>query len=155
MKIKLIAVGSNMPTWVNTGFKEYQKRLSVPLSLELIEIPLQKRGKNVDIPRLMQQEGEQMLKHIRSQDFVIALDVQGKTWSTEKLAENIDTWLMEYQTVCLLIGGPEGLAKKCFARANLKWSLSDLTLPHPLVRIIVSEQIYRAQSISLGHPYHR
>jgi len=86
---------------------------------------------------------------------VIALDVLGKSWSTEQLSGQLDQWLASGQDIVLLVGGPEGLSKACLQRADQKWSLSALTFPHPLVRVILAEQLFRAWSILSNHPYHR
>ena len=155
MKITLLAIGTRMPDWVEEGFREYQRRFPNELALELKEIPLPKRNKNPDIPRLMKQEGEAMLSSIADGEFVIALDVKGKGWSTEELSQKMAGWQMDGRNVVLLVGGPDGLAPEALARAELKWSLSPLTLPHPLVRVVVAEQLYRAWSILANHPYHR
>lgn len=155
MRFKLIAVGTKMPDWVNEGFAEYQKRLTQDLTLELVEIPAGKRGKNADIDRITDKEGEQMLAAVQPGDYVITLDVQGKRLSTEKLAQQLEKLLQQGNHVALLIGGPEGLAPQCRNAARESWSLSDLTLPHPLVRVLIAEQLYRAWSILKGHPYHR
>jgi len=145
-----------MPSWVNEGYQEYQKRLSSEIKLQLIEIPAEIRGKNADIARIKQREGEKILAAIPSDaEIVIALEVQGKNWSSEQLAQNLKTWQNQSQSVALLIGGPDGLSDDCRKRANILWSLSALTLPHPLVRIVLAEQIYRAYSILKNHPYHR
>lgn len=144
-----------MPAWVEQGYHEYAKRLTGNLKLELIEIPLNKRSKNADIDRLIAQECKQMLCHIQAQDHVIALEVTGKNWSTETLAENLACWQHQGHNICLLIGGPEGLHKDALARAQEQWSLSNLTLPHPLVRVVLAEQLYRSWTILARHPYHR
>ncbi|OPX55837.1 23S rRNA (pseudouridine1915-N3)-methyltransferase [Oceanospirillum multiglobuliferum] len=155
MKIKLIAVGTKMPSWVEQGYQEYAKRLPREFSLELVEIPPGNRGKNADIERAIRKEGDLMMAKIHPSDHVVALEVLGKPWSTENLADEAERWKMSGQDVALLVGGPEGLAPECKQRANQQWSLSPLTLPHPMVRIILSEQIYRAWSLLQGHPYHR
>jgi 23S rRNA (pseudouridine1915-N3)-methyltransferase len=155
MKIKLIAVGEKMPAWVTQAYQEYSKRLPRELTLQLIEIPLHKRSKTTNLLQLQQKEGEQMLAAIPSQDYVVALDVQGKTWSTTELSQQLQQWMQQASNVSLLVGGPEGLADNCWPRVQSRWSLSPLTFPHPLVRIIVAEQIYRAWSILSNHPYHR
>ncbi len=152
MHIDLICVGQKMPTWVKTGFNEYAKRLP---HLKLIEIPLRKRSKNADLARLQRQEGEQMLAAIAQGAYVIALDERGQVWNTVQLAEQFTYWMREYNTVALLVGGPEGLSTACLQRAQQHWSLSALTLPHQLVRIVVAEQLYRAWSMINNHPYHR
>lgn len=155
MRIALIAVGSRMPDWVEQGYQEYARRLPADYALQLVEIGAGKRGKGADITRITQQEGEKMLAAIPKGARVIALDVQGRGWGTEQLAQAMDEWRHDGRDVALLVGGPEGLAPECLAVAEQRWSLSPLTLPHPLVRIVVAEQLYRAWSILHHHPYHR
>ncbi|EDN66840.1 protein containing DUF163 [Beggiatoa sp. PS] len=155
MQIDLICVGQKMPSWVETGFNEYIKRLPPTCRLNLIEIPLRKRTKNADLARLQQKEGEQMLSMIAQGTYVMALDERGQMWNTQQLALKLAHWMQESPKVALLIGGPEGLAKACLQKAQQQWSLSALTLPHQLVRIIVAEQLYRAWSLLNNHPYHR
>jgi 23S rRNA (pseudouridine1915-N3)-methyltransferase len=155
MRISLIAVGTRMPDWVEQGYQEYARRLPADYSLQLVEINAGKRGKGADIARITQQEGEKMLAAIPKGARVVALDVLGRGWSTEQLAQAMDDWRHDGRDVALLVGGPEGLAPACLAQAEQRWSLSPLTLPHPLVRIVVAEQLYRAWSILHNHPYHR
>jgi 23S rRNA (pseudouridine1915-N3)-methyltransferase len=155
MLIRLIAVGNKMPDWVEQGYQEYAKRLPPGYALKLIEITPEKRTRQSDIRRIVEKEGEKILAEIQTGNVVVALDVLGQSWSTEKLAESMRIWHSENRTVDLLVGGPEGLSAQCLAKAQLKLSLSALTLPHPLVRIIAAEQIYRAWSILNNHPYHR
>lgn len=155
MRIRLIAVGTRMPAWVNEGFEEYRKRLNQDVTLELVEIPAGKRGKNADLDRILDKEGELMLAALHPSDYVITLDVKGQRLSTEKLAQQLEKRLQQGNHVALLIGGPEGLPPQCRQKAQESWSLSDLTLPHPLVRVLIAEQLYRAWSILKGHPYHR
>ncbi len=155
MRINLIAVGTRMPGWVEAGVDEYRKRLPPELALNIREIPLGKRGKNADIARAIAQEGEAMLAAIGARDRVVALEVKGRAWSTEQLAQQLAGWQMSGDDVALLVGGPDGLAPACVARATERWSLSPLTLPHPLVRVLLAEQLYRAWTINHNHPYHR
>lgn len=155
MRIRIIAVGTKMPAWVEQGYVEYAKRMPRDCVVELVELPLAQRGKNTDIARAMEKEGEEILAAIGKGEQVIALDVKGKSWSTEQLAEQMANWRMSGNNYCLLIGGPDGLAPQCLAQAHMRWSLSALTLPHPLVRILVIEQLYRACSILQNHPYHK
>lgn len=155
MNIHLIAVGTRMPAWIQAGYEEYAKRLTLDCRLKLIEITAGKRTKNSDVARILQEEGERTLAHIPSNSLVIALDVKGQNWDTPTLAQQLNKWQHDGRDVSLLIGGPEGLAANCLATAEKKWSLSALTFPHPLVRIIVAEQLYRAWSLLKGHPYHR
>ena len=144
-----------MPSWVNEGVSEYVKRLPKDMSFEIVELPLAARSKNADIKRLVQKETDSLLSHIQPQDHVIALEVKGQNWSTEKLASNLESWQMNGQNVILLIGGPDGLGDACRERANQLWSLSALTLPHPIVRVVLAEQIDRAWTVTQNHPYHR
>lgn len=103
----------------------------------------------------MQREGEAVLAAAGARDRVVALEVGGRPWSTEQLAEQLERWQLDGRDVSFLVGGPDGLAPECRARADQQWSLSPLTLPHPLVRILLAEQLYRAWSITRNHPYHR
>ena len=155
MRIRLIAVGGKMPRWVEMGWQEYVKRLPAEISLELVEIPLSTRGKNADIQRLIRQEGAAMLAKVQPGERIVTLEVEGKPWSTEQLAEQLDNWRLDARTVNLMVGGPEGLAPEVCAKSEQRWSLSPLTLPHPLVRVLLGEQIYRAWTVLAGHPYHK
>jgi 23S rRNA (pseudouridine1915-N3)-methyltransferase len=155
MIIRILAIGNKMPSWVNEGFQDYVKRFTSGCSLELYEIPAEKRSKNVDIPRIVERESEKLLAAVKPTHHVIALDVKGLAWTTQQLAEELKTWQTDGRHVDLLIGGPDGLSKTCLQKVHGKWSLSSLTLPHPLVRIILAEQLYRAVSILQNHPYHR
>lgn len=155
MRINLIAVGGKMPGWVVEGYNEYAKRLPRELKLEVTEIPLSHRGKGVDLQRAIAKEAEQLLAAIDDREQVVALDVKGKPWSTEQLAEQLRGWQMSGSNVALLVGGPDGLSPECLRRADQRWSLSNLTFPHPLVRVVVAEQLYRAWSLLNHHPYHR
>ncbi len=155
MKLRILAVGTRMPAWVSDGFAEYAKRLPPEIRVELVELPLGPRGKSRPVERAVAREGEAMLRAVGDGDGVVALEVTGKPWSTEKLAEQLRGWQESGHSWNLLIGGPDGLAPDCLARADGQWSLSPLTLPHPLVRLVLIEQLYRAWSINAGHPYHR
>jgi len=155
LRIRIIAIGTKMPEWVETGYMEYAKRMPRELTVEMVELPLATRSKNTDIQKAMEKEGEAMMASIGKNEQVIALDVKGKAWSTEQLAENLSAWKMSGDNFCLLIGGPDGLSPAVLQMASIKWSLSPLTLPHPLVRILLIEQLYRACSILQNHPYHK
>jgi 23S rRNA (pseudouridine1915-N3)-methyltransferase len=144
-----------MPAWVEAGYTEYARRLPAECILSLTEIAAGRRTKGTDLRRLTEKEGEQMLAAVPRGARVIALDVGGRGWSTEQLAEQLRGWLAGGRDLALLVGGPEGLAPACLAAAGERWSLSPLTRPHPLVRVVLAEQIYRAWSILDGHPYHR
>ncbi len=155
MKINLISVGTRMPAWVESGVEEYAKRLPTDFAFSITEVPLGKRGKSIDIEQVIRKESEAVLSRVRPQDYVVAMEVDGRALSTEGLAKRLDAIRMEGRNVALLVGGPDGLGEACRVRADELWSLSALTLPHPLVRILIAEQIYRAWSILNAHPYHR
>ncbi|PJE78993.1 Ribosomal RNA large subunit methyltransferase H [invertebrate metagenome] len=155
MRIRLITVGSRMPDWIEAGYREYSRRIGGDVRLDLVEISLGRRGKGSGVARLQEKEAQKMLASVGSGDRVITLEIAGKLWSTEKLADNLGNWQQSGRNVSLLVGGPEGLHSSCLARANERWSLSPLTLPHPIVRVVIAEQIYRAWSILHHHPYHK
>ena len=155
MRATLIAVGERMPGWVSEGYAEYVKRLSHELPLRLVEIAPGVRGKGRDIARAIADEGAATLAAIPKAAHVVALDGRGKTWSSEELAKQLAQWRMHGSDLAFLVGGPDGLAPAALERAQQRWSLGPLTLPHPLVRIVVAEQLYRAVSQLGNHPYHR
>jgi 23S rRNA (pseudouridine1915-N3)-methyltransferase len=155
MKCRLIAAGTRLPDWVNEGFRDYQKRLRSPLVLELVEIPIATRRAGENPQRAITREGEHMLAALGRDDYVVALEVKAKSMTTEQVSSWLAERLREARPLVLLIGGPDGLSDACRARANHTWSLSPLTLPHGLVRVVLAEQIYRAMSMLAGHPYHR
>jgi len=153
--IRLVAAGTRMPAWVSAGYREYAARIGGEVRLELAEIPVAHRGRNADLPRLLEAEGQRMLSRIDTRQFVVALDVGGKALDTGGLAAWLQRRLADGRDLALLVGGPDGLAPACRERADFAWSLSPLTFPHGLVRIMVAEQLYRALSVLRGHPYHR
>ena len=155
MKINLIAVGTRLPDWVNQGFKTYADRLPPDFALTLTEITPQKRLKHMDLPRLLEEEAKKLLAATPQGSHLIALERSAQEVSTLGLSKQLSQWRDEGQSISLLIGGPEGLAPICIEKAQTVWSLSKLTLPHPLVRVLIAEQIYRAWSIMARHPYHR
>ena len=144
-----------MPSWVIEGYKEYAGRMPPECALKLIEITADKRTKGADLKRISEKEGKRVLEAIPKNCKVIALEIQGKMFSTEKLATQLEDWMQDGRDIALLIGGPEGLSQECLRQAEQHWSLSPMTLPHPMVRVVLAEQIYRAWSILKGHPYHR
>ena len=155
MRIQLLSVGRRMPAWIDAGFREYAKRLPPECALKLIEIDPGHRGKSANAQSARRLEGERMLAKIPTNAQVIALDTRGPAWSTEQLARQLAGWMADGRDLALLVGGPDGLAEPCLQRAGHLWSLSPLTFPHPLVRVILAEQLYRGWSILKGHPYHR
>jgi 23S rRNA (pseudouridine1915-N3)-methyltransferase len=155
MQIHLICVGNRMPGWVKTGYDDYAKRLPGEYELLLKEIPPGQRGKNCDVARIVKEEGDRMNAAIPVGSHLVALELSGKSMTTPEIALALRRWQEISKAIALLVGGPDGLADSVKSRASEFWSLSPLTFPHPLVRIIVAEQIYRAWSILHNHPYHR
>lgn len=155
MRLQLIAVGNKMPAWVTNGYEEYARRLPPDMPLQLSEVTAGKRGKKANIARVTDLEGEQMLAQVAKGSRIVTLEVEGRPWTTPKLAQRMQQWQLDGRDVSLLIGGPEGLSPGCLAASEEKWSLSPLTLPHPMVRVIVAEALFRAWSLNNNHPYHR
>jgi 23S rRNA (pseudouridine1915-N3)-methyltransferase len=155
MQIQLVSIGQKMPAWVQLGFDEYAKRMPRECELVLKEIAAGKRTKNSDVARIVKEEGERMLSAIAKDSHVVTLEVTGKLWSTPELSQAMQRWLGQGRNVALLVGGPEGLSDDAKSLANESWSLSRLTFPHPLVRVMIAEQIYRAWTLLNNHPYHR
>jgi len=155
VEIQFVSVGERMPAWVQAGFGDYAKRFPRECRLTLREVPLAKRGKTGHASQWREQEGERILAATSPADHVVALDLGGQLWTTEQLAGGIRRWMGAGARVSLLCGGPDGLSQACLDRAREVWCLSPLTFPHPLVRIMVAEQLYRAWSLLQNHPYHR
>ena len=142
MRIRLIAAGNKLPAWIDAGVAEYARRFSRGLKFELVEVPLAR-------------EAARMRAAIGASDYVVALEVGGRAMTTPALAEWLAARMAGGKDLALLIGGPDGLEAGLSARADFRWSLSPLTLPHGLVRVMVAEQLYRAHTVLIGHPYHR
>jgi 23S rRNA (pseudouridine1915-N3)-methyltransferase len=152
---RLIAIGERMPAWVAAGLAEYTKRLSHELPLQLIELKPGARGKGRDDARAMADEGAEMLAALPRDAHVVALDGHGSAWSSEQLAKQLLDWRMAGRDLAFLIGGPDGHAREVLQRADQRWSVGALTLPHMLVRLVVAQQLYSEVTIDYGHPYHR
>jgi len=144
-----------MPQWVEQGYREYAQRMPKLCELELLEIPARKRGKNADTARILRDEAQALQAAIPKGCLVIALDRKGKHVDTETLARSMQSWIDESQDVAILIGGPEGIDPNYLASIQIKWSLSAMTFAHPVVRVMLAEQLYRAWSINANLPYHR
>ena len=154
MRMRLLAAGTRMPDWVDRGFVEYASRLRGDYRLELTEIPLGDRSGG-DVRRAVEAEGKRMLAAAGARPYLVALQVGGKSLTTEQLAAWLEDRAREGDSPVFCIGGPDGLAPDLDAQARLRWSLSALTLPHGLARVVVAEALYRAVSLSKGQPYHR
>lgn len=153
MKLRIISVGTKCPGWVRQGFDEYAKRMPREMPLSLVEIPAPRHHQ--DRAGVNEVEGKKIGEKIGPSDWVVALDERGKSLGSKALAKEMDEWRDLGKDVVLLIGGANGLSKTLLQRANQRISLSALTFPHYLVRVLTAEALYRAHSISIGHPYHR
>jgi len=156
MKIRILSPGKKLPQWINHGFNEYAKRMPKDCKLELIELNLAKRAKkNYSAESAKQEELLFFQKALDKNDHVIALHEKAKAISTLGLAKQLENWQGIGKNIAILIGGPDGLAPELLSLAQQTFKLSDLTLPHGMVRVLLAEQLYRAYTISIGHPYHR
>ena len=144
-----------MPGWVTQACDEFLKRIPRELQLKTTEVALIKRGTNSDLERIKRDEGRKLLDAVPAGASIVVLDVGGKKLSTQALATKLDQWMAQGQDVAIIIGGPDGLSDEVLSAARQKISLSELTFPHPLVRVILVEQLYRAWTIINNHPYHR
>ncbi len=155
MKIRILAVGQKMPKWVEQTYNDYNKRLQKNQQIELVEISPIHRGKSISSNKAKTLEGKKILAALHPQEKIIVLDEYGKLVSTKQVAESIKKWQMNSIDIAIVIGGADGISQEVKSCAYTTWSLSLLTFPHPLVRVILIEQIYRAYSIIANHPYHR
>lgn len=154
-KITLITVGSKMPRWVDEACSDFLKRLKDGISVNVIEIPMIKRSKTTDLSRVQEKEKQAIESAIPSHSRLIALAIDGKQFHSEELAKHIEKVQQINSHLCFIIGGPEGLSDALLSRCDEKWSLSKLTLPHTIARVVFLESIYRAWSILNNHPYHK
>ncbi|MDN5871602.1 MAG: 23S rRNA (pseudouridine(1915)-N(3))-methyltransferase RlmH [Nitrococcus sp.] len=154
MELRLIAVGRRMPGWVEEGWRVFARRMPSQLRLRLLEVPLARRTGRRNINTVLAEEGERILSAAGNAR-IVALDCQGSLFTTAELARLMAGWMQDGRDVALLAGGPDGLYRDCLTRAEHRWCISPLTLPHMLVRIIVAEQLYRAWTVLQNHPYHR
>ncbi|MBS3786401.1 MAG: 23S rRNA (pseudouridine(1915)-N(3))-methyltransferase RlmH [Gammaproteobacteria bacterium] len=154
MRLKIITVGRRPPRWVQDGFNEFANRMPRHLPVDLVEVPPGAARRSGDVERAREQEADALLAAAGS-SHLIALDEQGVSWTTRDLAGRIDGFMQAGGDVAFLVGGADGLADRCRAQAVHIWSLSTLTLPHLLVRVVLAEQLYRAFTLLDGHPYHR
>ena len=158
MKLRILSIGTKMPKWVDTGFAEYHKRIQPMLNTDMVDLPASKRAKNpseANLASYREQEGQSLLTAHPSGAKLWVLDVKGKIISTETLADKLSNAMLEGDDISLVIGGADGVSPELLTQADFVWSLSKLTLPHSLVRVVLMEQLYRAMSINHNHPYHR
>lgn len=154
MKLRIISVGHKMPTWVQTACAEYIKRMPRELSIEIIEIKPEKRAAGNSTVNIQQAEAKRILE-AAGNDYLIACDERGLEISTLQLAEKMTNWQNLGKDVSIIIGGADGLHTSIKQAAGFVWGLSKLTLAHAFVRVLVAEQLYRAHSVNINHPYHR
>lgn len=155
MRISLVTVGRKAPAWINEGFESYRKRITTPCRLQLIEVEAVRRTPAMNASKMLMLEADRIRAALPKDIRVIALDERGREFSTHDLAGRIAEWARMGQDVACVIGGADGLDREFMAAAAETWSLSRLTLPHALARVLLAEQIYRACSILQHHPYHR
>lgn len=155
MRVTVLAVGTRSPAWVREGFEDYARRLRGRLRVELVEIEPGRRGSGIAPDRAMEEEGRRLLAAVRERDYLACLDERGTEHTSQGLSRWLDGRIRDGRDLKLAIGGPDGFAPEVLARAQERWSLSRLTLPHALVRVVLIEQIYRAVTLLDGHPYHR
>lgn len=155
MSMRLISVGKKLPEWVYSSFREYNKRLPNEYRLELLELPHATKNKSASAESVLQKEADAIQKQLPSRAFTILLDERGSQYTSKELASSLEKWQESGKNICFIIGGADGVAANLHHSADITWSLSPLTFPHALVRVILAEQIYRAWSINSNHPYHR
>ncbi|MDB6041742.1 MAG: rRNA ((1915)-N(3))-methyltransferase RlmH [Gammaproteobacteria bacterium] len=155
MRVRLIAVGSRMPKWVREAYEDYITRLGSGLKVSLTEIDLGPRSAGRPPQKAMEVEGQKLLAAVRKDDYVIALDERGTEMTTRELATWLKSRMQDGRDLAFLVGGPDGFAPEVLTRSDFTWSLSRLTFPHALVRVVLAEQLYRAHGVLANHPYHR
>jgi 23S rRNA (pseudouridine1915-N3)-methyltransferase len=155
MRVRLIAVGSRMPKWVREAYEDYITRLGPGLKITLTEIEPGARSAGRPPQRAMKTEGQRLLAAVRKDDYVVALDERGSEMSTRELAAWLGNRMQDGRDLAFLVGGPDGFVPEVLSRSDFKWSLSRLTFPHALVRVVLAEQLYRAHGVLTNHPYHR
>ncbi|NGM87613.1 23S rRNA (pseudouridine(1915)-N(3))-methyltransferase RlmH [Parapusillimonas sp. SGNA-6] len=155
MKLLVVAVGLRMPDWVQEGWSEYAKRLPHDCPLELREIKPEARSSGKTPAQMMRAEADRIEASLPQGCLRIALDEHGRDMDSAGLARELEKWRGEGRDIAFLIGGPDGLDATLKQHCHAKLRLSSLTLPHPMVRVVLAEQLYRAWAIMTGHPYHR
>jgi 23S rRNA (pseudouridine1915-N3)-methyltransferase len=155
VRVRLVAVGTRMPKWVREAYEDYITRLGSALKISLVEIEPGSRAAGRPPQRAMEAEAQKLLGAVRKEEYVIALDEHGSEMTTRELAAWLKGRMQDGRDLAFLIGGPDGFAPEVLARSDFKWSLSRLTFPHALVRVVLAEQLYRAHAVLANHPYHR
>jgi 23S rRNA (pseudouridine1915-N3)-methyltransferase len=155
VRVRVIAVGSRMPKWVREAYGDYITRLGAALKISLVEIEPGPRSAGRPPHKAIESEAQKLLAAVRKDEYVVALDERGAEMTTRELAAWLKNRMQDGRDLAFLIGGPDGFAPQVLGRSDLKWSLSRLTFPHALVRVVLAEQLYRAHGVLVNHPYHR
>ncbi len=155
MHIRLLAIGDRQPDWVDSGFDSYSARLPREWRFDLVTIPTAKRARNAPTYKARDTEGQALLAKLKDSEKLVLLDERGKQLASRELADRLSVWQSEGRDIAFAIGGPDGMSDACRERAEFTLSLSRLTLPHGLARVVLAEQLYRATTLLSGHPYHR
>ena len=155
MKFHIVAIESKRPLWAKSAFENYQQRFDQSIQVKWSGIKSNKNSKSLDKKKLINEEGAKLLNSVNENSIIVSLNKEGIGWSTLKLKQKFDQWVASSKEVSFLIGGPEGLSKKCLDSSKEIWSLSPLTFPHLIVPVIIIEQLYRVWTIEKNHPYHR
>jgi len=154
MKINIIAIGKKLPEWISNGIHYYEKQLPKHLNFKIIQLEPQYRKKQ-NISRVKEIESEMLLKEAENSNILIAMDEHGQQKSTIDFKNSLDQWTQNGDSVSIIIGGADGLSSKCLESSDEKWALSRLTLPHSMARLLITEQLFRAYTLTINHPYHR
>ena len=151
----MLAVGDRQPSWVDEAFAVYSGRLPREWKFRLDGLSTVRRQKKDKSRKAMEAESKQILASLSRSELVVLLDERGRQFDSRKLAGRLTQWQSDGRDLCFVIGGPDGVSEDCRKRADITWSLSRLTLPHGLARVLLAEQLYRAHTLQTGHPYHR
>jgi len=154
MRINIIAIGNKLPEWISNGIHYYEKQLPKHLNFKIIQLEPQYRKKQ-NISRVKEIESEMLLKEAENSNILIAMDEHGQQKSTIDFKDSLDQWTQNGDSVSIIIGGADGLSSKCLESSDEKWALSRLTLPHSMARLLITEQLFRAYTLTINHPYHR
>jgi len=153
--IRLLAVGDRQPAWVDDAVRAYAARFPREWRFRLDTVATARRARKDGSGHAVETEGEQLLGRVQPGEQMVLLDERGAQLRSRELGQRLGDWQSDGRDLCFVIGGPDGVSRACHERANFTWSLSSLTLPHGLVRVLLAEQLYRAWSLQSGHPYHR
>ena len=155
MKIRFISIESSRPDWVKKAFSTYESKFNKSINIDWLGLKSVSRIGNYNALDVVEKESNLLQSKVKKNEFVIALDKEGMSLSTETLRFQFDNWISSSKDISIIIGGPDGLSQKLIKQSDFCWSLSQLTFPHSIVPVIVLEQIYRVWSMTQNHPYHK